>query len=332
MAKSTSRLGRGLGSLIAGGTGTPADTLDSVVPAPTGTSVNGTVNANGIGGSTQIPTIPGKDVLTKPEPVGERILEVPVGDLRPNPHQPRKALDPVKVKELAASIKTEGLLQPIVTRSTEDGYEIIAGERRWRAHQQLGRETILVRVVDATDLSSATISLVENLQREGLNPLEEALGYASLVNDFNLTQAQVAHRVGKSRTYVTNMMRLLQLDEDLRNLLTSGKLSVGHAKALLGVEDETLRSELAGQAMREGWTVRQCEEAVEALRSGSTSITSRRTGSSRLAPVFRQITDQVGSRLGVQARVTANGAGKGKLIIPFEDEDDFRRIASALGV
>ena len=330
MAKSISRLGRGLGSLIAGGVSAPADTLESTVQAPSRTSVNG----NGGGNSEQVSggTIEKEPVPAKPEPVGERILEVPVGDLRPNPHQPRKALDPVKVKELAASIKTEGLLQPIVARSTEDGYEIIAGERRWRAHQQLGRETILVRVVDATDLSSATISLVENLQREGLNPLEEALGYASLVNDFNLTQAQVAHRVGKSRTYVTNMMRLLQLDEDLRNLLTSGKLSVGHAKALLGVEDETLRAELAARIIRENWTVRQCEEAVEALRSGSTSITSRRTGSSRLAPVFRQITDQVGSRLGVQARVTANGAGKGKLIIPFEDEDDFRRIALALGV
>ena len=330
MAKSTSRLGRGLGSLIAGGVSASADTLETTAQAPNRTSVNG----NGTAGSIQVSdeTITGDDVIAKLEPVGERIFEVPVEDLCSNPRQPRKALDPAKVKELAASIKSEGLLQPIVVRSTEDGYEIIAGERRWRAHQQLGRETILARVVQATDLSSSTLSLVENLQREGLNPLEEALGYASLVNDFNLTQAQVAERVGKSRTYVTNMLRLLQLGEDLRNLLSTGKLSVGHAKALLGVENETLRGELAARAIRENWTVRQCEEAVEALRSGSSSTISRRAGSARLAPFFRQVTDQVGSRLGVQARVVANGEGKGRLIIPFEDEDDLRRIASTLGV
>ncbi|MBT3570632.1 MAG: ParB/RepB/Spo0J family partition protein [Opitutae bacterium] len=325
MAKSTSRLGRGLGSLIAGGAGAPAVAIDPLVEMPGHSTLNEV--------SEEVTTIvdgPFSDTVVAGNSA-EKILEVPLDDLVPNPHQPRKTLDPAKVSELAASIKAEGLLQPIVARKTAEGYEIIAGERRWRAHRELGRDTILVRLVEATDLSSASLSLIENLQREGLNPLEEALGYSSLVNDFSLTQAQVAEKVGKSRTYVTNMMRLLQLDDGLRNLLVAGKLSVGHAKVLLGVEDIEVRGELGARAAREGWNVRQCEDAVEGLRSSSGKTTFRRTGGSHLNPGFREIADRVASRLGVESKVTANGAGKGKLIIPFADEDDLRRIISVFG-
>ncbi len=327
MAKSTSRLGRGLGSLIAAGGGSPPNANDTAVLESTRIPVNG--NGTGTSPPAQVHANAGEDATRKTEPSGERIFEMPLGDLRPNPRQPRSELDSSKVNELAASIKAEGLLQPIVVRRTDEDFEIIAGERRWRAHQLLGRETILVRVVDATDLSSATLSLVENLQREGLNPLEEALGYASLVNDFNLTQVQVAEKVGKSRTYVTNMMRLLQLDDDLRNHLISGKLSIGHSKALLGVEDEGIRGKLASRVIREGWNVRQCEQAVEAIRHGSG--VSRRKEHSRIAPVFREIADKVSVRLGVRATVSSNGAGKGRLVIPFANEEDFRRIVSILG-
>ena len=184
MAKSTSRLGRGLGSLIAGGAGAPAVAIDPLVEMPGHSTLNEV--------SEEVTTIvdgPFSDTVVAGNSA-EKILEVPLDDLVPNPHQPRKTLDPAKVSELAASIKAEGLLQPIVARKTAEGYEIIAGERRWRAHRELGRDTILVRLVEATDLSSASLSLIENLQREGLNPLEEALGYSSLVNDFSLTQAQ----------------------------------------------------------------------------------------------------------------------------------------------
>ena len=325
MAKSTSRLGRGLGSLIAAGAGAPAVVVDPVVEMPEHPTLNDTTE--------EVATIvdgPFSDSVVANNSA-EKILEIPLDDLVPNPHQPRKTLDPAKVSELAASIKAEGLLQPIVARKNGDGYEIIAGERRWRAHRQLGRDTILVRLVEATDLSSASLSLIENLQREGLNPLEEALGYSSLVNDFGLTQAQVADKVGKSRTYVTNMIRLLQLDDGLRNLLSVGKLSVGHAKVLLGVEDIEIRGELGSRAARERWNVRQCEDAVEALRSGSDKVNPRRTSGSHLNPGFREMAERVASRLGVESKVTANGVGKGKLIIPFSDEDDLRRIVSILG-
>ncbi len=325
MAKSTSRLGRGLGSLIAGGAGAQAVAVDSVAELPIRSTHNDVPEE-----VTTIVDGPFSDTVVASNSA-EKILELPLDDLVPNPHQPRKTLDPVKVSELAASIKAEGLLQPIVARSNGDGYEIIAGERRWRAHRQLGRDTILVRLVEATDLSSASLSLIENLQREGLNPIEEALGYSSLVNDFSLTQAQVADRVGKSRTYVTNVMRLLQLDDGLRNLLVAGKLSVGHAKVLLGVEDIEARSELGARAAREGWNVRQCEDAVEGLRSSSGKTNFRRNRGSHLNPGFREIAERIASRLGVESKVTANGAGRGKVMIPFADEDDLRRIVSVLG-
>ena len=329
MAKQTSRLGRGLGSLISGGSGA---TAVAPVAEPQEKAVNGKStfdtkdvaekNGNITDFSSEIP-----QQASGPE----QLLELPVKDLRPNPRQPRKTMDPTKIGELAASIKAEGLLQPVVVRKAEEGYEIIAGERRWRAHRQLERPTILVRVVDATDLSSATLSLVENLQREGLNPLEEALGYSSLVNDFNLTQALVAERVGKSRTYVTNMLRLLQLDDRLRDLVASGQLSVGHAKALLGIDDDDLRRDMAFRAVREGWTVRECELAIGSFRANGSGTVNRRGIGSSNAPVFREALEKLNAFLQVEAKVTANKSSKGKLIIPFADEKEFRRITEAIG-
>ena len=168
---------------------------------------------------------------------GEKVIEIAVSDIVANPFQPRKSMDSSAVDELAASIKAEGLLQPVVVRKSGDSFELVAGERRWRAHQKLGLNKILARVLTVTDLSSASLALIENLQREGLNPIEEALGYHSLVNDFNLTQAKVAERVGKSRAHVTNLLRLLKLHEELRISLSEGKLSTGHAKVLLAVEN-----------------------------------------------------------------------------------------------
>ena len=150
-------------------------------------------------------------------PSSNQLQELLVEQVVPNPNQPRKVMDPEAIKELASSIQSEGLLQPIVVRPTESGYELIAGERRWRAHQQLGRATILARILEVTDLSSASLSLIENLQREQLNPVEEAMGYQSLISDFNLSQQEVSLRMGKSRSHIANLMRLLQLDGELKD-------------------------------------------------------------------------------------------------------------------
>lgn len=339
MAKSATRLGRGLGGLIAGGTGgTSAGFLDERAPEKNGGRVNGNGQAPRNGSSVSEATVTGiGDAGPALQPVGERLLEVALDSLCPNPRQPRKILDPVKVKELAASIRAEGLLQPVVVRQAEEQglYEIIAGERRWRAHRELGRKTVLVRVVDATDLSSASLSLIENLQRENLNPIEEALGFASLLNDFNLTQAQVAERVGKSRTYVTNTLRLLQLDDELRMLLGGGGLSVGHAKVLLGVEDEELRANLGKQAAAEGWTVRECEQVLADLReddSASPTASSRSQRSTAPSAAFSALAARVAERLDLKAKVIPAASGGGKLVLPFSDEQDLRRITTALGV
>ena len=148
-----------------------------------------------------------------------------------------------------------------------DDYQLIAGERRWRAHQLLKREKILARVMTTSEISSASLSLIENLQREGLNPLEESMGYHSLVDEFGLTQAKVAERVGKSRSYITNTMRFLHLDEVLKNFLADGRISAGHAKVLLGVTDQTIRISLGQEIVKNGWSVRWCEEEIQNLSS-----------------------------------------------------------------
>ena len=204
MAKASSRLGRGLGSLIAGGTAAKVEDVSSSNPtlSPISTQKESIKNS---------PERVDRDLTNDSDE--ENLFSIPIESIVPNPYQPRKVIDPDAIRELASSIESEGLLQPITARKVGDFYELVAGERRWRAHQSLGRSTILVRVLKATDISSASLSLIENLQREGLNPVEEAMGYDSLVNEFNLTQAQVADRVGKSRAHITNFLRLLQLDE-----------------------------------------------------------------------------------------------------------------------
>jgi ParB family chromosome partitioning protein len=172
------------------------------------------------------------------------------------------------VAELAESIRQEGLLQPIVVREVEGRFQLIAGERRWRACKTLGLKTIIARIVQVSESSAAVISLIENLQRENLNPVEESLGYASLMRDFDLTQEAVAERVGKPRSSVANSLRLLQLDREVQGYLSKGMLSVGHAKVLLGLEDGQQRVLLARRVVERGLSVRDTERLVQGLRRG----------------------------------------------------------------
>ena len=329
MAKTTSRLGRGLGSLIAGGSVTPPPSSENsrAKVLPPSASENG----NSSGRGKQDPAPAGYSSKSNSEMRGETLIEIALGDIVPNPHQPRKVIDPQAIQELAASIEAEGLLQPVVVRKSGDSFELIAGERRWRAHEFLGREKILARVLDASDLSSASLSLIENLQREGLNPIEEAMGYHSLVHDFSLTQAKVAERVGKSRVYVTNLLRLLQLDEELRGFLASGQLSTGHAKVLLGLADEGKRLGLAKRAVSEQWTVRQCEQAVDEIRNprSSRSVLSV-TGSN--GNQYSLHAQQAQSALKREVSIKAGPSGKGKISIAFEDQKDLENILVSLGV
>lgn len=321
MAKTTSRLGRGLGSLIAGGASlsnesgeTPASMEKLIPPSPQAAPNPGEVST---------------ELLSNGDSTGNELLEIETDAVIPNPHQPRKVIDPDTVRELAESIKAEGLLQPIVVRKTEAGFELIAGERRLRAHQYLQRKTVLARILQVSDLSSASLSLIENLQREGLNPMEEAMGYDSLVKDFGLTQAKVAERVGKSRSYVTNSLRFLQLEEEIRDFLASGSLSTGHAKILLGVEDSVFRKKLAHLAISESWSVRQCQQAVDDHRSGQRNPTLIRNAV-RGGGALTELARSLEMSLGRSVRIRAGSSGRGKLTLGFSDRDDLDSILSSL--
>lgn len=322
MAKSSSRLGRGLGSLIAGGMASK----ELTAPDNSAATLSG-----GLAVSTESILKPSnlEDASIEPEKGSENLYEIPIDSLVPNPYQPRKVIEPEAVRELAASIESEGLLQPVVVRKVGENYELVAGERRWRAHQHLGRNSILVRLLKASDISSASLSLIENLQREGLNPIEEALGFYSLVHEFNLTQAKVAERVGKSRAYVTNFLRLLQLDEELKVLLSSRKLSIGHAKVLLGLEDEKTRNMLGKKAAMEGWTVRQCEQAVDEIRNPEKFT---RSTMSTIPQPFSNLAKVAQSSLKRKVAIKSDSLGKGKMSLSFHDESDLVQLLEKLGV
>lgn len=193
----------------------------------------------------------------------DAVNEVPLEELRPNPYQPRKHFDPEALQELVSSIKEHGIVQPIVVRKSIRGYEIVAGERRFRAAKEAGLSKVPVVVREFSDDRMMEIALIENLQREDLNPLEVAMAYQKLMTHFSLTQEELAARVGKSRPHVTNFLRLLQLPPEIQEDVSRGTLSMGHARALLGLKDRDLQKKLAEKVKKEGASVRQLEEWVQ---------------------------------------------------------------------
>ena len=315
MTKVSSRLGRGLGSLIAGG----------AVPVAKSSQENQSIEEPEV--SNLDANIKNKNIQYVDSQTENTLIEVPLDQIVPNPYQPRKVIEPDAIRELAESIRSEGLLQPIVARRVDDKFELVAGERRWRAHHLLKEKKILVRVLSASDISSASLALIENLQREGLNPIEEAYGYYSLINEFNLTQMDVAERVGKSRTYITNLIRLLQLDDELKVLLSSKKISVGHAKVLLGIEDIKVRNEIGKKAAEEGWTVRQCEKEVEAIKNPKSS--SRADALNLQYVNFAKLAE---ASLKRKVSIKSDPLGAGKISLNFKDETDLLILLNKLGV
>lgn len=318
MGKVTSRLGRGLGGIIAGGGAKPVSASKDDI----------------LSGSDQLvtPVVQKPPMLAKKKetPGADQFLEVLVKQVLSNPYQPRKSMDSASIEELADSIKSEGLLQPIVVREKEGRFELVAGERRLRAHQKLGKDKILARVVTKTDLSSASLALIENLQREELNPIDEALGYSSLVNDFGLTQAKVAERVGKSRVYVTNLLRILKIHHQLKPFLAEGKLSIGHAKVLLALENPQDQLKLGKRAVAEGWSVRLCEKEVN--RFLHPSIPSTLISRPSAAGPFSSLAQKVETKLGRSVRIAGSPSGKGKIIFEFKNETDLENLLSDLGL
>ena len=263
-----------------------------------------------------------------PEPIRPGVLEVDVDRQSPNDHQPRLQMDDAKLEELAASIKANGVIQPILVRREGDRYQIIAGERRWRAAQRAGLRTVpvVVRDVSAGDKQVLELALIENLQREGLNPVDEALAYQRLATDFSLTQEQIAAAVGKDRSSVANFMRLLKLPEEVRGDLASGTLSTGHARALLALNDPAAQRYGAREVIARGLSVRETEVLVKRMVAAPSATTPRAATPDQNKDVHtRAAEDRMRFALGAKVRISRRGKG-GRIEIDFASEDELNRI------
>lgn len=258
------------------------------------------------------------------------LQRIPLSRIRPNPFQPRREFDPAELQELEASLKTSGLIQPISVRRHGDAFELIAGERRVRAATNLGWTEISAMVRDFDDRTMLVLALVENLQRTNLNPVEEAQGYRRLIDEFHLTHQQVAEAVGKDRTTVTNLLRILGLPDSVQRMVEDGRLSSGHARALLGLADAVVAADVAGLAAARGLSVRDVEQMVRE-RTGSTQRQTHKTKPVTDLPpagdaVVRGIEDDLRRYLQTDVRVRLTGGTKGTLELAFYSNDDLVRL------
>ena len=267
----------------------------------------------------------GLDALIPVEHPTHGFADIPVDAIRPNPQQPRESFDEEAIEALAASIREVGVLQPIIVRPDEEegSYVLVAGERRWRA-AALADIALIPAVIrdEADDETNLTEALIENLQREDLSPLEEAAAYRQLMEDFSITHEQIASRVGKSRSAVTNTLRLLQLPAAIQGMLERGALSAGHARALLSVEDEPFAIHIAERAAREGWSVRGVEEAV---RSRSQTETRRPTSPRPRPAAIIELEERLAEYLSTGVSIQYAGRG-GRMVVRFTSLDDLERI------
>lgn len=266
----------------------------------------------------------GLDALLPQDSPKSGFAEIPVDAVAANPQQPRADFDQEGIDSLAASIDAVGLLQPIVVRADGDSYVLVAGERRLRAIKQLGRTTIAAVIREgADDSANLTEALVENLQREDLHVLEEAAAYRLLLDDYGMTHDQVGQFVGKSRSAVSNTLRLLQLPAPIQSLLASGELSAGHARAFVGAEDETYAVRIAEIAAKEGWSVRRVEDA---MKSGTADTGKGRTSLTNVRPAaIIELEERLTDRLGTGVKIDYRGKG-GKITIKYSSTEDLERI------
>lgn len=253
--------------------------------------------------------------------------EVPVAAVRPNRFQPRARFDEEELTSLAESIREVGVLQPILVRPIGDQYELVAGERRWRAARRVGLQTIPALVRETDDTASLEHALVENLHRADLNPLEEAAAYQQLIEDFQLTHEQIATRVGQSRAAVTNKLRLLQLPPAVQKLVQEGQLDMGHARALLGTPDRAYQEQLARRIAAEGLSVRAVEEAIRARQQdpGADKVRTNSATKRLRPPGLLELEDLLGDYLDTRVKVDM-GARKGRVVIEFSTLEDLERI------
>ena len=259
----------------------------------------------------------------------EGSLSVPISKVEPRGDQPRKTFDPEALEELAASIKEHGIIQPITVQKLDGGYfQIIAGERRWRAARLAGLQEVPVRVLEVGEKSAAELALVENLQREDLNPAEEAKGYRALMDNFGMTQEQVAARIGKSRPVIANALRLLTLPEKVLAYVESGALSLSHARAILELDGEKMRTQAAEEIVKKGLTVRDATLLIKKMAKGAGE-----TGKPKKAGVqvdyIKEVEERLSKKIGRRVNVTS-GRKKGHIDIEFYGPEDFEHVCAAI--
>lgn len=256
------------------------------------------------------------------------VLEIDINKIEPNKNQPRKNFDEEKIGELAQSISEIGIVQPIVVKKSGDFFEIVAGERRWRAARISGLKTVPVIVKEFDDLTALEASLIENIQREDLNPLEEAVTYKRFSEEFNFNQETIAKKVGKSRAAVANSMRLLNLDRRVQNFLKENKISNGHARALLAISDGDLQFETAERVIEEGFSVRMTEEFVKKLVESLEKGDDEKNKEKKQEPnfeVYKQIAKSLNDILGTKVTIK-NGKNKGKIEIEYYSDEELDRL------
>lgn len=265
---------------------------------------------------------------------GQEVRHVALDKVTPSPLQPRSNINDEQLDELLESIRQHGVIQPLIVRTIDGKFELIAGERRWRACAKLGVETIPVIVREATDRQVLEMALIENLQRQDLNPIEEAAGYVRLAREFEMKQEDIAKSVGKSRTSVANSMRLLDLQKDIQGFLANGQLSVGHAKAILGIKDKKSQRAAADEVLHRKLTVRATEKLVHDFQNNSPTRKVTRTGGSldrETETLIRQITNRLRDRFTTHATIT-HSSKKGRIELEYYGNDDLQRLLDLMGV
>ena len=262
---------------------------------------------------------------------GDSLVEVSIDQLEPNPNQPRKSFESNALEELTASIRSSGVIQPVIVRRIADGYQLIAGERRWRAARQAGLERIPAIVREATDAESLELALVENLLREDLNPIEEAEAYRSLLAQFGWTQEQLAQRIARDRTSIANALRLLRLPDEIQDDLRAGRLTMGHARALLALATSAEQLKLRDEILAHDWSVRATEESIRAVERATpaqrTRTPRRRRGhSAELAALEQSLQRALMTRV-----VIVGNERRGKIEVSYATADELERLSELLG-
>ena len=258
-------------------------------------------------------------------PAGGELRELPLDVIRPGRFQPRSVFDEEKLAELADSIRAQGVVQPVVVRPVgDDAYELIAGERRWRAAQIAGAEHIPAVVREVPDDVSVAMALIENIQREDLNPLEEATALRRLIDDFNMTHQEAADAVGRSRAAVSNLLRLLELMQEVKDMIDLRRIEMGHARALLSLDDE-LQVQAAREVVRKRLSVRETENLVRRLQQSK-----KQKGQRRIDPDVQRLQNRMSEELGARVRIQHQASGKGRLVISYNSADEFDGILERL--